>query len=206
IRFFPFPLAYAIGGHSGEEHLRSVEVLDVENQCWRPCRPMNTERTYFGAAGFNSRVYVFGGQNLDYKALCESEVYDALRDTWMIGASLNTARRNCASTITSDGRIFAVGGFDGASMLSSVEAYDPRMRNWMEVAPMSTPRSSSMAVADSSGRIWALGGTSGKRLRSVEVYDIRANKWSATPGTDMIEEVSAGSAVFFEGNIYVIGG
>lgn len=37
-------------------------------------------------------------------------------------------------------------------------------------------------------------------------YDIRANKWSSTPGTDMIEEVSAGAAVFFEGNIYVIGG
>ncbi|KAF4676627.1 choline dehydrogenase 7 [Perkinsus chesapeaki] len=187
--------------------LRNPEVLDVGNQCWRPCRPMNTERTYFGSAGFNSRLYVFGGQNLDYKALCESEVYDALRDTWMIGASLNTPRRNCASTITEDdGRIFAIGGYDGSSMLSSVEAYDPRMRNWMNVASMSTPRSSCMAVADNNGHIWALGGTSGKRLKSIEMYDIRNNKWSSIPGTDMIEEVSAGSAVFFNGHIYVIGG
>merc|ERR1719203_268706 len=79
IRFYPFPLVYSVGGHDGTNHLSAVEVLDVENQCWRPCRPMNTERTYFGAEVLFSRLYLFGGQNHEYKALSETECYDCLR-------------------------------------------------------------------------------------------------------------------------------
>jgi hypothetical protein len=42
---------------------------------------MNTERSYFGSAAIpgTGRVYVFGGQNLEFKALNETEVYDCLR-------------------------------------------------------------------------------------------------------------------------------
>ncbi|CAE7906736.1 KCTD3, partial [Symbiodinium microadriaticum] len=82
VHFFPFPLVFAAGGHDGYEHLRAMEVLDVGNQCWRPCRAMVTERTYFGAATLRNRLHVYGGQNLDYKALCDVEIYDCLRDTW----------------------------------------------------------------------------------------------------------------------------
>ncbi len=74
VRFFPYPMVFACGGHNGYQHLAAMEVLDVGNQCWRPCRPMNTERAYFGASTLNSRLYLFGGQNLDYKALNELEV------------------------------------------------------------------------------------------------------------------------------------
>jgi len=119
IRFHPFPLVYAVGGHDGADHLNSVEVLDVENQCFRPCMPMTTERTYFGAEVMLSRLYLFGGQNLEYKALCETECFDCLRGCWMAGANLNVPRRNCASAHL-DGRVYALGGFDGSQILSHV--------------------------------------------------------------------------------------
>merc|ERR1712125_273731 len=146
IHFFPFPLVFACGGHDGYEHLRAMEVLDVGNQCWRPCRAMGTERTYFGAATLKNRLHIFGGQNLDYKALCELEVYDCLRDQWEYGASLKYPRRNCAAAEL-DGRIYAIGGFDGSKIINSVEGFDARLKSWMLLEPLPTPRSSAMACA-----------------------------------------------------------
>mmetsp|Transcript_102968 Transcript_102968/g.266238 ORF Transcript_102968/g.266238 Transcript_102968/m.266238 type:complete len:582 (-) Transcript_102968:167-1912(-) len=203
LRFYPFPLVYAVGGHDGADHLSAVEVLDVENQCWRPCKPMNTERTYFGAESLYSKLYLFGGQNLEYKALCETECFDCLRGCWMPGADLNVPRRNCASAQL-DNRIFAMGGFDGAQILSHVEAFDPRMKNWMPLEPMTVARSAASATTYG-GSIWVLGGTSGARLRTAERYDPRAGKWE-TVRTDMIEVRSAGQASNCLERLYVLGG
>jgi len=203
IHFFPFPLVFAVGGHDGYEHLRAMEVLDVGNQCWRPCKPMGTERTYFGAATLRNRLHVFGGQNLDYKALCELEVYDCLRDVWESGPGLSVARRNCAS-IEHEGRIYAMGGFDGTKIVGSVEAYDSRMKGWMLLEPMPTPRSSSMACAKN-GKVWVLGGTSGSRLKTIEIYDARANRWE-TSKVDMNEVRSAGQACNCVNHLFALGG
>mmetsp|Transcript_60444 Transcript_60444/g.128114 ORF Transcript_60444/g.128114 Transcript_60444/m.128114 type:complete len:605 (-) Transcript_60444:375-2189(-) len=203
IRFYPYPLVYAVGGHDGTDHLSACEVLDVENQCWRPCQPMTTERTYFGSEVLFSKLYLFGGQNLEYKALCEQECYDCLRGCWMPGASLNVPRRNCASAHL-DGRIYALGGFDGTRILDHVEAYDPRMKNWMPLAPMSCPRSAASATTHA-GQIWVLGGTRGERLRTTERYDPRAGKWESLR-TDMIEVRSAGHALNCLDRLYVLGG
>lgn len=203
IHFFPFPLVFAIGGHNGVEHLRAVEVLDAVNETWRPCRSMATERVYFGGASLQSRLFVFGGQNLDYKALCETEVYDCLRDEWFLGPELNIARRNCAGT-SIDGRVYAIGGFDGMGLLSSVEAYDPRMKNWVEVAPMSVPRSSASAAAVD-GKIFLIGGSSGQRLNTVEVYESKMNKWAPLE-VPMVETRSAGASAALLNRIYAIAG
>lgn len=203
IRFYPYPLVYAVGGHDGSDHLAATEVLDVENQCWRPCRPMHTERTYFGAEVLNSRLYLFGGQNLEYKALCETECFDCLRHVWMAGPDLTVPRRNCAAARL-DGRIYAIGGFDGSQILSHVEAYDPRMKNWMPIDPMSVPRSSASATVHG-GRLWVLGGTSGTRLRTTERFDPRAGKWEQLRA-DMIEVRSAGQASNCLERLYALGG
>lgn len=203
IHFFPFPLVFAVGGHDGYEHLRAMEVLDVGNQCWRPCKPMGTERTYFGAAALRNRLHVFGGQNLDYRALCELEVYDCLRDVWECGSSLSVARRNCAS-LEHEGRIYAIGGFDGTKIIGSMEAYDSRMKGWMLLEPMPNPRSSAMACAKG-GKVWVMGGTSGSRLKTIEIYDALANRWE-TSKVDMSEVRSAGQACTCVNHLFALGG
>jgi len=203
IRFYPYPLVYAVGGHDGIDHLSATEVLDVEHQCWRPCKPMKTERTYFGGQVLHSRLYLYGGQNLEYKALCETECFDCLRGCWMQGPDLNVPRRNCASAELG-GRIYAIGGFDGSQILNHVEAFDPRMKSWMPLEPMGVPRSSASAAA-MGGQLWVLGGTSGSRQRTVERYDARAGKWESVRA-DMIEVRSAGQACCCLDRLYAFGG
>ena len=203
IHFFPFPLVFAIGGHNGVEHLRAVEVLDAVNETWRSCRSMATERVYFGGASLNARLFAFGGQNLEYKALCETEVYDCLRDEWLLGPELNVARRNCASA-SLEGRVYAIGGFDGTGLLSSVEAYDPRMKNWAEITPLSTARSSASAAAVG-GKIFVLGGSCGQRLNTVEVFEPKMNKWNVV-SSPMTEARSAGACAALLNRLYAIGG
>eukprot|EP01071_Lankesteria_metandrocarpae_P006171 Lankesteria_metandrocarpae@DN4266_c0_g1_i1.p1 len=172
INFFPFPLVFACGGHNGVEHLRAVEVLDVNEQCWRPCRAMETERTYFGSGVMSGRLYV--------------------------------SRRNTAGATLNDDRLFAIGGFDGASILTSVEAYDPRMRSWTLVASLNTARSSA-AVAVYGGALYVFGGTRGERLKTVEVYDQRMDKWQPLD-KDMLEVRSAACACGISDNVYILGG
>ncbi|GIX63967.1 kelch repeat and K+ channel tetramerization domain containing protein [Babesia caballi] len=203
VKFSPYPLALTLGGHDGQSPVNAVEMLDRENMCWRSCSPMQTARMYFGAGVLNNFVYVFGGHNLDYKALCDTEMYDRLRDTWHTVVSLKQARRNNGGCVFSD-RLFCVGGFDGLSVMDSVETYDVRMRNWIPAAPLNTPRSSPM-LAPQNGLLYALGGTSGERLQSVERYDPRMNKWETMPGA-LLKVRSAGSACPYNNEIYLIGG
>lgn len=203
IKFLPFPLLFSIGGFDGVDYLNSVEMLDVSQQCWRMCTPMQTKKAYFGSAVLNNFLYVFGGNNYDYKALFETEVYDRMRDVWFVGSNLNIPRRNNVGT-TMNGRIFSIGGFDGACIIPNVEAYDNRMKAWVELAPLHTPRSSAMALVHDN-KIIVLGGTNGERLKTVEVYDEKMNQWEKF-SYDLLECRSAGTAFSYLNQIYVVGG
>src|SRR2546426_5073816 len=54
------------------------------------------------------------------------EAYDPSADTWIAMAPLSTPRGALAAAVGRAGTIFAIGGFDGTSALSSVEAFRPR--------------------------------------------------------------------------------
>ncbi|BAM38962.1 uncharacterized protein TOT_010000427 [Theileria orientalis strain Shintoku] len=203
IKFSPYPLVLCYGGHNGKEHLKSMELLDMESKVWRNCNPMTTERMYFGSGVLSNFLYVFGGQNLDYKALCDVEMYDRLRDTWQAAAPLKHPRRNNAG-MTLEERIFCVGGFDGMNILDSVETYDMRMKNWIPVAPLKVPRSSAM-VTHQNGSLYAIGGTNGERLKSVERYDVRKNEWELI-NNGLLEVRSAGSVCTYLNEMFIAGG
>jgi len=203
IRFHPFPLAYAFGGHNGDRHLNTMEVLDVENKGWRSCQQMSTPRSYLAAEALHGRIYAYGGGNHEYKAMCNTECFDCLCGTWVDGPDLLLPRRNCASAMF-DNRVFAIGGYDGNEITQAVEAYDPRMKSWMPLESLTTPRSSACAsVID--GGIWVMGGTKGERLRTVERYDLRMNKWQPIRA-DMLEVRSTAKAAVCGQRLYVLGG
>lgn len=52
------------------------------------------------------------------------------------------ARRSTLGVAVLNSCIYAVGGFDGSTGLSSAEKYDPAIQEWRMIASMSTRRSS----------------------------------------------------------------
>ena len=75
--------------------------------------------------------------------------------------------------------LYALGGSDDSSYLSSCEVYDPASDRWRAIAPMGSKRQG-MAAAVVGGLLYALGGYDGSgALSSCEVYDPASNSWRA---------------------------
>lgn len=73
--------------------------------------------------------------------------------------------------------IYAVGGRDDTTELSSAERYNPRTNQWSPVVAM-TSRRSGVGLAVVNGQLMAVGGFDGTTyLKTIEVFDPDANTW-----------------------------
>jgi RNA polymerase sigma factor (sigma-70 family) len=126
-------------------------------------------------------------------------------DTWTKKADMPTARYYLSTSVV-NGKIYAIGGYDGKqNSLSAVEEYDPVANKWTKKNDMPTARwGLSTSVID--GKIYAIGGGTMKdvALSTVEEYDPVKNKW--TKKNDMPETMEFLSSSIANGKIYAIGG
>ncbi|KAF8817753.1 kelch repeat and K+ channel tetramerization domain containing protein, partial [Cardiosporidium cionae] len=203
VRLLPHSFLFVIGGHSGHQFLSSVELYDSQKNTFIGGRHLETERAYAGGESLSNRIISFGGQNLNYKALADTEIFDVLRDCWTSGPPLNTPRRNVMSACLDDNVVYCMGGYDGRQFLSSVECYDIRTLRWMKVGEMPSPVSSASTLTHD-GRVFILGGTEGSRSNAVHEFDPRMNRWQTIPSLQKIRSASA--AVTFLGHYFVFGG
>lgn len=107
-------------------------------------------------------------------------------------------------TCSFDGLLYAAGGYDGASCLSSVEYYDPLTGIWSSCPAMSTRRRY-CRVAVLENCIYTLGGFDSSNYQaSVERFDPRAGLWSSVPC--MSSRRSSCGVATLDGFLYCIGG
>ena len=106
--------------------------------------------------------------------------------------------------VVADGRVYAVGGWDGETVTDTLFIYDPETDQWEEGRRLPEKRAFSGAVAIQ-GNIYVIGGHDGQEQR--------AEMWSYEPSTDtwvsapQLPQPRAGLAAASEGNsIYVFGG
>jgi N-acetylneuraminic acid mutarotase len=127
-------------------------------------------------------------------------------DTWATRSSMPTARQRLGAAVSSDGRIYAIGGYNGSwPMLTTVEEYDPTTDTWTTRASMPTSRENMGVVAASNGKIYAIGGYDGDALDAVEEYDPTTDTW--TTRTNMPTARSGmGVVAASNGKIYTFGG
>ena len=75
-----------------------------------------------------------------------TEVFEPQTNAWTPLAPMSTARSLFAMAAV-QGKLYAVGGYDGTSTLASAEAFDPQQNRWEAVAPMATGRELSGVAA-----------------------------------------------------------
>ena len=168
---------------------------------------MREGRSGFGCAVSSKGISVFGGYNRD-GCLCSAETYTD-GEGWSPLPSL-TGKRGRLAAASVGGAMYAIGGSDGMSNLSSCEVYHPDDDDdddddWSKTTMcMVQPRSLFAAVA-LSGMVYAIGGSQqSQALQGVECLDVSSGTWSlskamTTPRADLV-------AVEHDGDLYAIGG
>ncbi|KAF7459081.1 kelch protein K13 [Cryptosporidium felis] len=222
IKFYENSLVYVFGGSDGEKILDSSEVLmlptinfedgDLEmsnqNFGWSKVKSSLIPRAHASSTDLvNSSCALFGGYNNSSKALDTLEIYDPLTDFWREGPSMITGRRNLSSATLEDGRIMAIGGFDGERIIGATEFYDPRTNYWSAAPRLNTPRSSASCVKLDPFCIAIIGGTCGEeRLKSIEVFDVRRNQWELLQSKELLEIRSGSVSYSLHGRVCIWGG
>ena len=125
---------------------------------------------------------------------------------WITRPALPTARQEMPHAVL-DGKIYVIGGLDGARAASDlVEIYDPATGAWSTAA--SLPASMHhLTLAAANGKLYVLGGYAGNSFTPsgrVFEYDPATDAW--TEKTRMPTVRGAHVAVTVDAKIYVIGG
>jgi N-acetylneuraminic acid mutarotase len=111
-----YAMSYAFG---------TVEEYDPATDTWTGKANVPTTRD-FSTSAVNGRVYAIGGCSPNWLPgdpfLSTVEEYDPATDTWIKKADMPTAR-SCSTSVV-NGKIYAIGGYDGNRILSTVEEYD----------------------------------------------------------------------------------
>lgn len=125
-------------------------------------------------------------------------------ESWTSLAPMPTARGGLGIAVAY-GKIYAIGGTNGNSMLNVNEEYDPVTNRWSTKAPMPTARSG-FAISVYQNRIYCIGGSNAENnfIPNTEVYDPVTDTWESkssmpTPRADL-------SASIVNDKIFLIGG
>ena len=106
-----------------------------------------------------------------------------------------------------EGRIYVIGGFDGAgAVVRTVESYDPSRDQWFSAAPLPQALHHVPAAAVG-GRLYAIGGLRTQAFTAVDSlyeYNPRADAWQ--PRASLPAPRGAAAAAVIDGRIYVAGG
>src|SRR5207253_2765213 len=143
------------------------------------------------ATATNGMLYAAGGRNSGGFILGVMEQFDAAANAWTTRAPMPTARWGLGLAGAPNGKVYAIGGWNGATSLATVEEYSPTTNTWTNCgtpAPgnacqlLPTARSYPGAAAAFSGKLYVIGGyVAGPALATVHEYDPAANSWAAQP-------------------------
>eukprot|EP00457_Paulinella_chromatophora_P005544 gb/GEZN01005561.1/.p1 GENE.gb/GEZN01005561.1/~~gb/GEZN01005561.1/.p1 ORF type:complete len:497 (-),score=57.41 gb/GEZN01005561.1/:123-1613(-) len=151
-------------------------------------------------------IYVMGGRPdfAQRDTLCTVERFDAESMSWKAVPPMVSRRFECMSTMA-NGFLYAVGGHDGMTRISSVERFNDLSWRWELVAPMPVPRSGG-AVCGLKRKLYVVGGlsTTSDYLSSVMRYDPTTNIW--TKMTPLTQGRAFCAAAVLDDVLYVMGG
>jgi len=213
---------YAFGGlafshpngvYTGAETATTYIYHPLTNT-WTQGAPMPTAREGARAITLpDGRIAVLGGgaHCVGNSDLCDTgtvtnrvDVYDPGADAWSSLAPMRSPRYRFAAALY-HGRIYAIGGSNGSSVLSSVESYDPATDSWSAAASLPRPEEGPVAVTDGTGRIDVIGGLVVSSTTYDTLFLFDGTAWSSGP--HLLEPINdAGATLGPDGRVYAIGG
>ena len=127
---------------------------------------------------------LYSSSKVSFCCICQNLVTcyisSAKSNRWTPVSPLNIPRHQLGVTEL-NGRIFAVGGSDGAKRLNTVEYFNPKDDDWKYAKSLTTCRSG-VGVCTHSGFLYSFGGYDGHIcLNSVEKYDPELDIWINIP-------------------------
>ncbi len=202
---------YAIGGQSAlsDSFLATLEEYSPITNTWIAKEPMPKTRSAFAVGVVNGKIYAIGGRTFDpntftYPELSTVEEYDPVFNTWVTKSPMPTARWNFAAAVI-NGKIYAIGGQSGVSVIATVEEYDPSLDSWTVKAPMPTARRE-LSASVVNDKLYAIGGWTvfNENTEIVEEYDPGINAWTTKVNMPRKRFDHVSEAV--NGAIFVFGG
>ncbi len=194
------------GGESPTFSLVAPELYDPSASAgarWSPAGAMAKPRAWHSAVLLASgKVLVCGGRAGDV-ALDDAELYDPATNAWTATAATNDARYGAAVARLADGRVLAVGGFNGLPM-SGAEIFDPSKNAWSYTSDPSVARAGATATLLPSGRVLVAGGQ-GPDASGTEVFDPKTSAWSKGPSLARARWDHAAIALSL-GRVLLVGG
>ena len=207
---------YSIGGSSESDIEEDTEItnkvyrmgVNHSEMKWEEVCPLNKGRFAMGAAVFKDCLVVAGGVNDKNDFSQKEEYFIPTLNKWQQISKLNQ-KRIFNELVSSNGCLFALGGYDGDQSLSSMEKLSDLDGKWEAVESMNEPRGW-LAAVNCEGEIFAIGGHKENSdredvaLKSVEKYNAVKRQWSFV--ADMKTERAAHTACVLRGKIFVVGG
>src|SRR4051812_4832118 len=203
------------GGENSGGPVASLEIFDPATNSFSNAGTLHTARSGHATAVLNDgRAVITGGTGLGQDgnpvALSSVEIYDPSDESVSSGASLSTARSGHSATTLLDGKIFVMGGNDGAQDLASAEIYDASANSWTATSSGAASSRSGHAafLLPNNANVLIVGGSSaGNDLASAELFEPWSGSFKATGSLATTHAGVAGAAVgSMDGFLAVAGG
>jgi len=157
------------------------------------------------AAGYNGRLYSFGGYTGSVVSR-NAHTYDPATQTWTPLALLPAPRAG-AHAVTDGTYLYIVGGFDpNFSAVNTIWRYDPATDSYnTALAPLPSP-GGELGVAYLAGQIYRVAGQAAPATgtNAVQIYTIATNTWQSVAPYPLAIEALASMAT--GGYLYAAGG
>jgi len=207
-------------------------VFASSSDTWVTKGSMTAARAYLGVAVVDGTIYAIGGDEGSETGNCMTgtsrtnnvvnvtEAYDPVLDSWVSKAAMPTSRA-LFGTAVYQGKIYCIGGYNGANVfygpesydwkteyydVGASEVYDPVMDTWETKTSMLTPRFSA-ATNIVNGKIYVIGGYTTTDRAMVfnvnEVYDPETDSWATKTPAPL--NVSCPASAVVDNKIYVLG-
>ena len=190
-----------------DEFVTDVSMIDGKSfKLLKSLAPLTKTRYASKAVVVKDEIYVFGGRYDNDKPITSLERYSFRRNAWDTVCDIFDHRFSFSACAFIDSVFFIGGKYPGNNVTNTCLKFDTKQKNWKEVSRMHESRHSSASVVFQSnvvvsggiGDIFVNRGV----LRSVETYDVFADKW--TPMPNMISGKDNHKLVSLKNKLFVI--